>query len=857
MKQLLLILLLLPGGIWLEAQEVNYLHYSTKEGLPSIQVYDIIQDQYGYIWFSSDRGLSRYNGYEFENFDTRQGLTHNTVFDFHETENGDIWCTTLSAEIFKISGNPPRFSPYLYNDTIQKYAQGLVPYGLHFTRQGELYVSFIKGIGYLHLDSAGHLADSVVFLSDQPRLEDIRSMVLKEDGAEPFFFLGHPDQSYNAKKEFDFLDPSTITSNSIRDEAMCFEARGVSIFLKGEQMIIRSDKSSQQYTLRRKCIASGKLDDDHFWVGLDGGGGVIYDLQGRMTQNYLEGHSVTQVYRDPEGNTWISTLGSGVYMFPCSLVTFIKPIFSGDLYVNDLSQDCDSNLYIGYYNGNISMYNSQDGLSPYYKASDFCPALIAHDPENCVNYFVSDDRVFSNEPGHDDTLTCRNLHVHSRHLFLINDNTKQVTRGRSKVDTIFRETRIYDVEFFEGYYYGGAESGLFYMDEQQKVKVDTDHPVLLAPIEALGRIRSFLLLGSKGQGIALMNGERRIVLNIKTDDGLCGDLVSNLYVESDTVFWVCTSTGISKVVLDANLGYHITSMNHRNGLSSSQVEDVEILGDSLWIGTRSGLNRIARSDFGKSASGYKLLLDVRVNDTLLSTEAPTAFKSGFGSIGFHFRTIAFGRTIKPHYRYKLLGIKEEWEYTSDPIAIFTSLPPGDYQFILQFCESGSCNNSGEINYSFSVKASIWESNWLILVSVLFLVGIVYSLYQRAALSKKSQTKQDYQDQSESKFQDIPSIRIKHLGVQIRLNTDSILYVKSSGNYLEIYTVDKKFLTRMSMADFLKEVPRQSEFIRVHRSYSVRIDKISGRQGNTIWVREWEIPIGRVYKSELREIYSQL
>ena len=41
---------------------------STADGLPSSEVYNIIKDRNGYLWFGTDNGLSRYNGYEFKNF---------------------------------------------------------------------------------------------------------------------------------------------------------------------------------------------------------------------------------------------------------------------------------------------------------------------------------------------------------------------------------------------------------------------------------------------------------------------------------------------------------------------------------------------------------------------------------------------------------------------------------------------------------------------------------------------------------------------------------------------------------------------------------------------------------------------
>lgn len=43
-------------------------HYSTDQGLPDNWVYGIYQDKTGYIWVSTNHGVCRFNGYDFEQF---------------------------------------------------------------------------------------------------------------------------------------------------------------------------------------------------------------------------------------------------------------------------------------------------------------------------------------------------------------------------------------------------------------------------------------------------------------------------------------------------------------------------------------------------------------------------------------------------------------------------------------------------------------------------------------------------------------------------------------------------------------------------------------------------------------------
>ena len=79
MIRYLLFLILLPA-LNLYAQDPFHIIYGIDDGLPSEEVYDVHVDSDDIVWVTTDRGVSRYNGYEFENFNTSDGLAYNTNF---------------------------------------------------------------------------------------------------------------------------------------------------------------------------------------------------------------------------------------------------------------------------------------------------------------------------------------------------------------------------------------------------------------------------------------------------------------------------------------------------------------------------------------------------------------------------------------------------------------------------------------------------------------------------------------------------------------------------------------------------------------------------------------------------------
>src|SRR5688500_15598316 len=87
------------------AQQHDLLHYTIDEGLPSNEVYDVYEDKQGFVWFATDHGVSRFDGYSFKNYSTSDGLVHNTVFGFYEDSYGRVWMRTFNSALCYFENN--------------------------------------------------------------------------------------------------------------------------------------------------------------------------------------------------------------------------------------------------------------------------------------------------------------------------------------------------------------------------------------------------------------------------------------------------------------------------------------------------------------------------------------------------------------------------------------------------------------------------------------------------------------------------------------------------------------------------------------------------------------------------------
>jgi hypothetical protein len=110
-----LALLLLAGVPNAGAERLPIGIYTTTDGLAHNAVNRIVRDSRGFLWFCTDEGLSRFDGYAFSNFGTDQGLPHASVNDFLETRNGEYWLATGAGLVrFNPTGRPDRRVVYAH-----------------------------------------------------------------------------------------------------------------------------------------------------------------------------------------------------------------------------------------------------------------------------------------------------------------------------------------------------------------------------------------------------------------------------------------------------------------------------------------------------------------------------------------------------------------------------------------------------------------------------------------------------------------------------------------------------------------------------------------------------------------------
>lgn len=101
--------------------------------------------------------------------------------------------------------------------------------------------------------------------------------------------------------------------------------------------------------------------------------------------------------------------------------------------------------------------------------------------------------------------------------------------------------------------------------------------------------------------------------------------------------------------------------------------------------------------------------------------------------------------------------------------------------------------------------------------------------------------------------DVPNrIFVQSNKKHIQLETENILYIEATGNYTKIITPTGPITIREKFSAFLEQLPK-NDFVQVHKSFAVAPKQINSVEGNMIFISNYQVPIGKIYKMNMLKL----
>jgi len=98
---------------------------------------------------------------------------------------------------------------------------------------------------------------------------------------------------------------------------------------------------------------------------------------------------------------------------------------------------------------------------------------------------------------------------------------------------------------------------------------------------------------------------------------------------------------------------------------------------------------------------------------------------------------------------------------------------------------------------------------------------------------------------------VNTVSVKVDGYFMDIELDQLLFAQSFGNYVKIHTVKRTYLASITTTELEKCLPEKN-FMRIHKSYIVALDKIEESEKDFVLIKKEKLPIGITYRRELTD-----
>jgi DNA-binding LytR/AlgR family response regulator len=84
---------------------------------------------------------------------------------------------------------------------------------------------------------------------------------------------------------------------------------------------------------------------------------------------------------------------------------------------------------------------------------------------------------------------------------------------------------------------------------------------------------------------------------------------------------------------------------------------------------------------------------------------------------------------------------------------------------------------------------------------------------------------------------------------VKVQINEILYIESLKDYIKVVTQNASVVTKVSISAIEANLPKD-QFLRIHRSFIVSLDKIESFSHELVWIAKTELPVGRMYRQQV-------
>ena len=580
-------------------EELIFKNFNSADGLSQHDVNCIIQDKDGFMWFGTNDGLNKYDGYNFKVFrpskNTSSSISGRIIQKIESDYYGNLWIASLDGGLnyynlekeifFNFSKKLSQFGNYVNDVTISD--------------DGILWVQFKQKTCYAVLKENVDEMEFHVLLSDdvEKPVEKLGNRILIKQ-KDVFFLSNQVLYSLNYKIIEGQITALNFTPTKNTNFISQLSGPNGKVWELHKGKIIYKDNSKLNLTKNINNLSNrfGVLDrNNNLWCVIDeklsnvsksGEALIVKTIDFEKLEFVgLKNNSINSVFVDRTGNLWVGSNGGGIYKKTNNdyqFKHFRKKNYKGSLSSNkirSLHEDQFGNLWIGTELGGLNFLSKS---SP--------------------NYNTFESFTFSkNENG----LTSNNIFSISENIIDENHSILWFSTESGGLNKLVINKNDASKDFKFEKFNNPVNDG-------SNVKTLAIHSIF-----SEGKNR--LWIGYYGSGLGLAEWDtpesKPYFSFINPDDKKIqfpGKIIRDIYRDASGVLWITTNNGLNKLIENSTditksyfKSYRYDSSNDTSIGSDYTLQIFESTNKTLWIGTiGGGHNKLIRNK-ERSVVGFK------------------------------------------------------------------------------------------------------------------------------------------------------------------------------------------------------------------------------------------------------------
>jgi ligand-binding sensor domain-containing protein/serine phosphatase RsbU (regulator of sigma subunit) len=737
------------------------------------------------MWFGTQDGLNRYDGYNIKIFKNNPSdttsLTNNFIFSIIEDQSGILYIETQGGTFHRY--NPRNESFQIINKDQIDFAKTKMstvgallqePNGI--TWAGGL----SKGTGLERIDTK--TGKSTVFKHnpiDLTSLSDDKVYSVFRDRSENLWvgtFNGLDKLDERTGKFIHYRnnpgDPNSLADNWVWP--IYEDSRGylwVGTVRGGLCMF--DPRSNKFFNYKNNPNDPSSINDNFvfsiyedrggvIWVGTNLGGINYFHPSTNAFEHYkndlknnnsLSDNVVLTMLADKNGEYWIGTRTGGLNKFDYGEKIFTiynhNPSINNSIISNSIQsllEDKAGNIWIGSYSSGLDMLNPKTGVITHYNNNPSDPGSLS---DNRIYSLVEDrhGNIWIGTYGGGLNKFDRATGKFLRFQFKENDPTS-ISSNATWSLALDDEGKLW-----VGTYGGGVN--LMNLSDQTftYLKNNPEDPATIASddiIRIFKDSKGNMWVGTS-KGLSKYSKENNSFKNYDEEDGLANNFVYGILEDNNGNLWISTNNGLSKFnpVTEIFKNYY-----ERDGLQGNEFNQNAFAKDNktgrLLFGGPNGFTVFDPSDVKENSFVPPVAYTNYTRYNSDDEEGKPIFEKGISDrdsilltykdniVTLQFAALSYYNSSENQYRYKLEGFNENWiQLGNNPTVTFTNLSPGDYNLIVTGSNNdGLWNEEGRILF-IEVTPPWWRTNVAYAIYAITFFSFLYGL-RRFEINRREQ-----------------------------------------------------------------------------------------------------------------------